>query len=714
MSEKKFYDVFYQPGKNPVFCYRSGLMVYEESLVNGVFVSSGYNTAGYPLNVLTNVPSRLDPTAFGEPFAFNLEINGINLSYGLEFECFVSAEEDDVLHSMVILNSTLLPVSVHIHTKLDGTQMFTRWITVENLSDQPLNISRIAPLSGGLEVLDSAQLTAENTLDTLYSIGYFDEDTACCEGDFSWHALTPDVTCIDSRFNRDRFRHPLLFIRNNLTGSMWFSQIGWSAGCRYTIDLNAKPNKSVSTLAVKAEITGFAPLYVLEPNSVYNSPEVHVGVISGDLDDAVNEMHTHIRRSVLNLPEADPSACLIGCGMGAEHDMSVETSKSFIDQFAEMGGEIFIIDAGWQNPPGKEMQWHRYNGTNIPNPNRYPNGISELSDYCHKKGLKFAMWAEIERLGEYSPVFTEHPEWRLKTIYGKQIGGILDMTNPEAAAWAENELARFITEYKLDLLRVDYNVDHRDYFTVHSVENTPECTSIRHFNAVYKMYSNLKKRFPDVIFENCASGGARTDLGIMKSFNHTWVSDWQKLPRSVLITNGLTMALPPERVDRLFAGMGCHEFGGFDAHMRNTMLTHMSLNVIAPAAAIVNPVQMEFVKHSVQLYKDFIRPFLPTCKVYHHTPDSREAANNGYVQIEITAQDCTRGAIGVFALVGCGARTLHVPVKGVDASKMYRVTLDNTRSSFEISGIALLQNGIYTQLHASLTSELITYEQIDN
>ena len=712
MSDDKFYDVFYQPGENPVFCYRSGLMVYEETLQNGVFVSSGYNAAGYPLNVLTNVPSRLDPTAYGEPYAFELEINGINLGYGLEFDSFVSAEEDDGLHAMVILKSTLLPVEIHVHTKLDGTQMLTRWIRVLNLSDQPLNISRIAPLSGGLETLDRAQLTAENDPNKLYSIGYFDEDRACNEGDFSWHTLYPDTTSIDTRFNRDRFRHPLLFIRNNLTGTFWFSQIGWSGGCRYSIDLNAKRGNPISTLSLKAEITGISPLYVLDPDTVYTSPEVHMGIVAGDLDDAVNEMYTHIRRSVLNLPEADPSACLVGCGMGAEHDMSVETSKAFIDQFAEMGGEIFIIDAGWQNPPGKEMQWHRYNGTNIPNSDRYPNGISELSDYCHKKGLKFAMWAEIERLGEYSPIFLNHPEWRLKNIYGKQISGILDMTNPEAAAWAENELARFITEYKLDLLRVDYNVDHRDYFTVHQHNGSQECTSLRHIEAVYKMYGNLKKRFPNVIFENCASGGARTDLGMMKAFNHTWVSDWQKMPRSVLITNGLTMALPPERVDRLFAGMGCHELGSFDAHMRNTMLSHMSLNVISPAAASINPAQMAFVKHSVRLYKDFIRPFLPNCKVYHHTPDNLEATKNGCVQLEIAANDRTRGVVGVFTLSNISRTPIHVPIKGVDASKTYRITLDNTQMQYETSGSALLMNGISIHIAASLKSELILYEEV--
>ena len=149
MKEQTYFDAYYQPGENPVFCYRSGLMVYEEALIGGVFVAQGYNAAGYPLNVLTNCPTRLDPTQFGEPYAFNLEINGVNIGHALEFENFVASEEDSGLHAMIILKSRLLPVEIHVHTLLDGTQMFTRWIRIVNLSDTPLNISRIGLLSGG-------------------------------------------------------------------------------------------------------------------------------------------------------------------------------------------------------------------------------------------------------------------------------------------------------------------------------------------------------------------------------------------------------------------------------------------------------------------------------------------------------------------------------------------------------------------------------------
>jgi alpha-galactosidase len=157
------------------------------------------------------------------------------------------------------------------------------------------------------------------------------------------------------------------------------------------------------------------------------------------------------------------------------------------------------------------------------------------------------------------------------------------------------------------------------------------------------MYENLKKKFPEVIFENCAGGGGRCDLGQMKNFNHTWVSDCQRAPKSIYITNGMTMCLPPERVDRLFAGMGCHEHGSLDLQLRNTMLGHMSLNVIVPMATKINENILEFVKHSTDIYKNFIRPMLPDCLIYHHTPETDVAFKNGFSILEIASPEKTKG-----------------------------------------------------------------------
>lgn len=708
MKNIPFRNIYYQPGENPVFSFRSGLAVREESFLNGVLVSSGHNAAGYPLDVLSGFPSRLNPRDFAEPSAFNIEIDGQSIDYRLEFVDFSINESENSTEGILTLKSTVKPVILKIHTVLDGTQMLTRYIEISNTSDKPVCLSRLSVLSGGIEAFDRRMFAVSKNIDEIYSVGYFTSDQWGREGEFAWRKLLPDTLCVDTRFGRDRFRHPLIFIRNNITGVIYSCQTAWSGGCRFSVDFNTTEERSFTSLAFKAEITSHKPITVIGAGETFITPEVHFGIICGSLDDSVNDMNAHTRKSVLNLPEADPTACLVGAGMGAEHTMSVEDSKDFMRQFASLGAEVFIVDAGWQCPPDRQTEWGNFNGINIPDSERYPDGLGELSDYCRSLGMKFGLWVDIENAGRFSDINKNNSDWRGSDIFGNRSTNYLDMSNPEVAAWAENELARIITEYKLDLLRVDHNISYRDYFAIRDTDGISECVCVKHINAVYKMYENLKKRFPDVIFENCAGGGARTDLGMMKNFNHTWVSDCQRAPHSVMITNGMTLALPPERVDRLFAGMGCHEHGSLDFHIRNTMLTHMTLNVIAPAGAQINRVQADFVRRSVDIYKNFIRDFLPESKIYHHTPEASHKPEDGCI-LEIASPDCRKGAIGIFTLSDEKTDFTVIP-EGINAGMNYKITLDNRGAEFTVSGYELMTKGIKIKIPSALSSELILFE----
>lgn len=709
-QNKPYFAVYHQPGKEEVFCFRSGLAVYEETLAGGVLCASGWNAAGYPLNVLYNYPTRLQKKRFQEPSAFHIEVDGQSLDHHLEKVSFKQEAREGCLEAVLTLRSLLRPILIRVHTRLDGTQVLARWLEIENRDTRSVNLSRLCILSGGLENMDRSPLTLERRPEKLYSLGYFESDAWGREGEFVWRDLQPLGTLVDTRFGRDRFRHPQIFLRNNITGMLYTCQLGWSGGCRFFADYKATPEQGLSTLALSAEITGFTPLTVLKPGETFTTPEVHIGAVQGDLDRAVQEMHTHIRRSVLPLE----APCLVGGGMGAEHEMTPETTKAFIRQLAQMGAEVFILDAGWACPMEFPIGWLDHNGRNVPHPDRYPGGMEEIRDYCHSLGLGFGLWVEIERLGKKSGVPEAHPEWIARDIYGEPAPRLqLDLTNPEAFQWAEEELARIISDYGLDLLRVDHNVPPENYFTVGDLgTGCPECLCVRNHQAVYRLYGDLKRRFPKVIFEGCASGGGRTDLGLMKHFHHTWVSDWQRAPRSVLITNGMTVALPPERVDRLFAGMNCHAFGSLDLQLRNAMLGHMSLNVIAPADTEPDPVAMDFVRRSVALYKDFIRPMLPTAKVWHHTPETDKCLSQGFAAVELSSPGRDRAVLAAFTLSRTPEAPFRLFPRGLDAGKRYRVTLDNSGTVFQADGCALIQEGISIRLPAALSSELILFREI--
>ncbi|MBE6599233.1 MAG: alpha-galactosidase [Ruminococcaceae bacterium] len=708
--EKNYINVFYQPGDEPVFCYRTGLTVYEETFKQGALMASGWNTAGYPLNVLSNCNSRIDTDRFDEPQSFNLVIDGEYCDMGLTFVSFETEKEDGNTHAIVTLRCEFKKITVKVHTLLDGSPVFSRWLEVINNSDASAAISELSVMSGGIEIIDRNRVTYAKNPEEYYSLGYMDGANWGHEGDFSWHPLTADEHSFSGRFTRERYRHPMFMLKNNLLGTILIGQLGWSGGYKFSFDYNTYPDQADTRLSFKMAVDSYKPLKVVDAGEVYTSPVVYIGMVSGDHDDAVNGMNAHLRNTVFKATEKVTNACLVGSGMGAEHDMNVDTTKQFIDQMVRAGAEIFIIDAGWYCPPAKEMEWGPRTGDWYYDKDRYPNGLKEISDYCHEKGIKFALWCEVERMGHYTNAYKEHPEWFTTNIKGELQDGYLDLSIPEALEWAEAEAARVITEYNLDLYRVDYNTGAHALFHVNETAGRRECKSVKQVENFFKLYNNLKKRFPDVVFENCAGGGGRTDIGMVSNFNHTWVTDWQVPPRSVLITNGFTMALPPERVDRLVAGMGCHTYASLDLHMRNAMFGHISLNVFGPRDAEMNPQVFEFIRHSTDLYKNFIRPIIPTSKIYHHTPDCKEALRLGRAVLELASEDMTKGILGVFTLCCHVEEPITVYPKGLDVSKNYRVFFDNTRTSAIVSGYELMNSGIRISIPSSLSSELITFE----
>lgn len=741
LNQSEFQDIYVHGDGPVVFCYRSGMTVYEEVYADGRYMAAGWNAAGYTLNVLESFPTRFAGykkdaegkdvliDTFADAQAFALEADGVSLDGSFQYIGFHKEKEiientdAAVLHGRVTLRSRVKPIEVVIHTVLDGTPVMTRWMEVKNLSDQSVNISAISPMCGGVEVIDRWKSYMKGAPDPskIYSLGYMDQSLWGHEGFFKWHDLPNAMYGFSSKYRYDRFRHPFFVLKNKLLGTVMIAQLGWSGGYRFEFYSNT--DSDTAKLSFQAALEAPNPMLVLFKGETFSMPAMHIGMLFGDLDDAVNSMHCHIRRSVFTQKAPLGKKGWIESGMGAERIMDVAATKHFADTAAAVGAETLIIDAGWNCPLGKEQkEWFFYPGDWYPDAERYPNGIGEIRDYIHSKGLKFGLWAEVESLGTKSKIRAEHPEWIAK-CYSGQENRLLNMAIPEAAAWVESEIARMIEEYGLDLFRLDYNGSYRLMLCSEDKNGLPENTHLRYYQNTNAMFERLRRRFPDVIFENCASGGGRTDVGFVKNFTHTWVSDWNVAPRSFAITNGMTMVLPPECVDRLFSGMNCHTRGSLDFQVRNTLFGRPTCNDFNAVGSAMNPEQIAFVKHSFALYQTYIRPYIDDSKIYHHTPElvSGHYGAGGVVDepqgvgvIERASGDKKCGVIGIFKLADSDADgVIHVYPKGIDASANYKVTFDNDGASAVVSGFSLKNDGLRISLSGSVVSELIVYERAE-
>ena len=274
----------------------------------------------------------------------------------------------------------------------------------------------------------------------------------------------------------------------------------------------------------------------------------------------------------------------------------------------------------------------------------------------------------------------------------------------------EREIRFLLDNYKLDMFRLDYNVGVRDTLAYNEREGYTENTFLRYYDNVYSVYKRLRRDYPGVVFENCAGGGGRTDLGMVSCFTHTWVTDWQIHPRAFSITNGMTMALPPECVDRLMIGQASYLTADLSTMLRNQLFARPTISALHTTYFGENPQQTALVRHNVGIYKNFVRPMHTDSRCYHHTPELSKACD-GFGVIELAAKDYSRGMIGIFRLAEPEREETTVFPRGVDLSKNYLVTFDNSGAKVRLSGFELAQNGLRIRLGSALTSELVLYSE---
>jgi alpha-galactosidase len=608
-------------------------------------------------------------------------------------------------------------VRLAVRTALDGTPFLRRWLEITNVSDRPLPLASISPFAGSIwTVVGPSEIVAPGR--PVFEVGAFRSDGWGREGAFAWSPLHAGTFELAGRRGHSGWGRPTMFIRNHVTGEIAVVDLAWSGNwvlraSHTPVEGPDDPRPAYeAVLSVEAGPTANAPQRVVAPNETVATPAVHVANLQGNLDDAVQALHEHVRRSVLPAPRQGRDQRVEANHFGFVRDrLDIGFLKRDIDVAASVGCEMYVLDAGWF---GHQFgHWWTSVGDWEAGP-WLEGGVEAVSEHVRGLGMQFGLWLEIECVGSRSRLFRDHPDWLLLRD-GQPVGEqrpdgghyLLDLTLPDVAAWAEAELVRVVDRYRLDLLKLDMNIDlwaggerDRDGF----IENT----LWRHYEALYAILERLRGRFPDLIVQNCTGGGGRTDLGIMRYADTTLLSDWVRLPRGLLILNGMSLVLPPEVCNRIAGWLSSSQehYGDLDTQLRVAMLGHPTLFGIAPSVDELPPAHRERLEHAIRLYQDTIRPLLRTCRVYHHTPVIDFERPTGFCVLEYAAPDRSRSVVGVFRLAG-DTDSIPVQPRGLDRGRSYRVRLDSADTEFEATGADLVDRGISLRLEQPLTSELV-------
>ncbi|MDO4587914.1 MAG: alpha-galactosidase [Planctomycetia bacterium] len=194
----------------------------------------------------------------------------------------------------------------------------------------------------------------------------------------------------------------------------------------------------------------------------------------------------------------------------------------------QMPFDTYWIDAGWYGAPHEDEHygncgpnWAKYVGDWRFNTVTHPTGdLLPIANAIHQANMKFLLWFEPERIEDGAPILEEHPEYRHFNL--------LDYGNPDALKYIQETVYGIIEKHNIDIFREDFNMDPGNIWRILDEEN-PDRVGIyeaKHIEGLYKFLDDMRAKFPNILQENCASGGRRLDIEMISRAHSYCRSDY--------------------------------------------------------------------------------------------------------------------------------------------------------------------------------------------
>lgn len=483
--------------------------------------TTGYRAVSL-VNQLTNREWLADGAVTSE-FQFALDGQTIaSSSPGFFLSGYETVQNPDGSIGLIV-SLTRGPLAVHLYYAIfPGTSIIEQWITVENtgaailpnftaldsfsmflgLSPDPLTVYWVQGLSpieennaapSQVPTLELRSLAlSDGVSQDLGSRGRSSED------DMGWFALSA----------------------NGMKEGL-FAGIEWSGAWQVQI------GRAGGITSLQGGLRGFR--HNLAPGEIFQTPRRFLGFYSGDLDDAANASHDFARRYLMRPRPKNFPWTQYNTWFAHYINLNEQTLRQEADIAAALGLEVFYVDAGWYEGSPNFGDFSFGLGTWRENRDKFPSGLAAFSDYVHSKGMKFGLWVEPERVdldyagpGKEVPLDWLSPLTDIKAVPppGTARAAQICLGHPEAREWVKTWLTRLIRDYKLDWLKWDSNL-----WMPCDPPDQPGDANYAHIQGLYEILDYLHHEFPDLIIEDCASGGNRMDYALLRRTDIAWLSD---------------------------------------------------------------------------------------------------------------------------------------------------------------------------------------------
>ncbi|MGE4468420.1 alpha-galactosidase [Sphaerochaeta sp.] len=479
---------------------------YRESSVD-ISYSRGMHTLDFIVKSYRILP--------GKPRTFS----GLPESYGDKSTCTTLE---------VMLKEACLPLRLALtYTVFEDSNVITRRTTLYNDSREEVTIKNLA----------SAQLD----LDT--------DDWKLVTFDGAWarerymheRPLAPGIMINDSKSGVSSADHnPCIFLTK---------ENGETIGMNLIYSSNHRELVETSSYGKVRVLTGINPAtfsWNLAPQDRFQTPEAVMTYSPDALNGASQNFHHFINNHIIRGPwKFRERPVLINNWEATYFKFTEDKLINLAKESASLGIELFVLDDGWfglRNDDTTSL------GDWTVNPKKLPSGLENLSLEVHRLGMMFGLWVEPEMVSIESQLYKKHPDWMI-AIPGRRpsVGRnqyILDLSRPDVRDYLFKQLSDVWHFANVNYIKWDMNRVFSDLYSANRAIKDHGEFFHRYILGLYELLEKLTAAFPNVLFESCASGGNRFDLGMLCYMPQTWTSDNTDALSRLYIQEGTSCGYP--------------------------------------------------------------------------------------------------------------------------------------------------------------------------
>lgn len=277
-------------------------------------------------------------------------------------------------------------------------------------------------------------------------------------------------------------------------------------------------------------VSGIQPrgfCFLLKKGEKFEAPEAVMTFSDEGFSGQSINMHRFVREHIVRGKwKNKPRPILLNSWEACYFKINASNLLNLAEIGKKLGAELFVMDDGWF---GKRNDDSSSLGDWEPDKSKLPDGLKPLCDKINSMGMAFGIWVEPEMVNVKSRLYRIHPEWAMSVPDRLHSEGrnqrILDLANPKVQEFIINKMTEVFSSANISYVKWDMN---RVFSDVYSPCLPPERqgeTAHRYICGLYRVMKVLTERFPDILFEGCASGGKRFDLGMLCYFPQIWGSD---------------------------------------------------------------------------------------------------------------------------------------------------------------------------------------------